>query len=250
MKYIEAKKENGVIIDNKLCQIVERLDYDFSKFSISKYNVLSISLRAKYFDSIVETFIRNNNKPVIVTLGCGLDTRKYRIHDNEYAIFYEIDLPNVIKLRQELIPALKNDIYISKSIFDKSWMNMILNNHSNSNILFIMEGILMYLDENDVCKLFQQIAQRFNNSELHFDAASLWKAKHFYYDDIETNIRIKLKYGFDNDLEPETWANNIKHSKTIFLLDIDKKKWGFIGIIFRKMPKFYYSYRILSYTIN
>ena len=42
MKYIEAKKKNGVIFDQRSIDIVETIDYDFSKFNPTKNNINSI----------------------------------------------------------------------------------------------------------------------------------------------------------------------------------------------------------------
>ncbi|HPA35204.1 MAG TPA: hypothetical protein PLA16_02485, partial [Chitinophagales bacterium] len=43
LKYIEAKKANGIISDEKLCEIFNKIDYDFSKFNTNRYNILYLS---------------------------------------------------------------------------------------------------------------------------------------------------------------------------------------------------------------
>ena len=250
MKYIEAKKKNGVIFDQRSIDIVETIDYDFSKFNPTKNNINSIVLRAKYFDEKVSLFIQKNKNPIIVTLGCGLDTRKYRIKNSEKAIFYEIYFPNVINLRTKLIPPQKNDNYLGQSILDNDWINTLAKKHNNAQFIFIIEGVLMYLHESEVKKIIQNIAEYFPNCEIHFDASNTWLTKNFIFYDNASKTQIKFKWGFDDDKEIEKWSNNIKHIATALLLNQEKIKWGLKGIIMRRIPIFKTAYRMLHYNIN
>lgn len=41
---------------------------------------------------------------MVVNIGCGLDTRYQRIKEKKNAVFYELDLPEVMALRERLLP--------------------------------------------------------------------------------------------------------------------------------------------------
>lgn len=52
----------------------------------------------------------------MVNVGCGLDTRYQRVGNDGKAVFYELDLPEVIAIRRRLIPEPENDCYLSASV--------------------------------------------------------------------------------------------------------------------------------------
>ena len=51
-------------------------------------------------------------------------------------------------------------------------MDELLERYPGHCFAFIMEGVLMYLQEPDIEGLFRNLAQRFPGGELHFDAVS------------------------------------------------------------------------------
>lgn len=58
-----------------------------------------------------------------MNVGCGLDTRYQRIEEHDKAIFYEMDLPEVIDLRRDLLPEPAGDHYIAGSLLETQWMD-------------------------------------------------------------------------------------------------------------------------------
>ena len=73
-------------------------------------SALGCVVRSRYYDQRVESFIRLNARPVVVNVGCGLDTRFQRIAERRNAVFYELDLPEVMAIREKLLPAPAGDI--------------------------------------------------------------------------------------------------------------------------------------------
>jgi hypothetical protein len=60
-----------------------------------------ITIRAKKYDSIANDFISKNKGCLVVNLGCGFDTRYWRI-DNRKCVYFDLDLPELIKIKKEL----------------------------------------------------------------------------------------------------------------------------------------------------
>jgi len=58
---------------------------------------------------------------------------------------------------------------ISSSVLDFSWIDEVTKD-GNSNFIIVMEGLLMYLQEEDVKELLGEISRRFTNSQLVADA--------------------------------------------------------------------------------
>jgi O-methyltransferase involved in polyketide biosynthesis len=93
----ETEKNNPILCDTYAKNIVERIDYDFSQFEegpVAEHQDVW-AIRAYNFGSIVEAFIENNSRAVIVNIGSGLDTTFHRV-DEGTVLWINIDLPDVV----------------------------------------------------------------------------------------------------------------------------------------------------------
>lgn len=78
MRCSETKKKNAIIEDITACGLVNRIDYDFSKF-MKGISSVGGALRVRFFDNVVKAFIREKENPIVVIVGCELDTRYQRL---------------------------------------------------------------------------------------------------------------------------------------------------------------------------
>ena len=108
----------------------------------------------------------------MVSIGCGLDSRFQRISNHNQATFYELDLPEVINLREKLFPASAKDLTIKGSMLKTDWMDMLRQKHPHGRFLFLAEGVMMYFNEEQVKSVIQNLAQRFPGCEIYFDFIS------------------------------------------------------------------------------
>ncbi|MEZ4716111.1 MAG: class I SAM-dependent methyltransferase [Caldilineaceae bacterium] len=100
---------------------------------------------------------------MLVNLGCGLDTRFQRLDDGVLELT-DLDLPTVIALKRALLPEEDRYRMIASSILDFAWMDLIP--ARGRRILFLAEGVFMYLPESDVRNLVLTLQQRFPGCEL------------------------------------------------------------------------------------
>lgn len=135
--------------------------------------------RAKVFDDITNRFIAETPKCTVINLGCGFDTRFWRIaHEN--CRYIEIDLPEVIVLKREILKDQLSYELIGCSVLDYAWIDQVTKKGSG-HFLLLAEGLFPYLPGPDVKQLFQRLAQRFNRSQLILDIIpekyiwGLWK---------------------------------------------------------------------------
>lgn len=68
-----------------------------------------IAMRARKYDFIINDFISRNSPCTVINLGCGFDTRYWRI-DSSKCKYIELDLPEVIQIKKEI---LKNILVMS-----------------------------------------------------------------------------------------------------------------------------------------
>ena len=109
-----TKQNSPLIRDQKALEIISRIDYDFSDFERRfpfRNNLLNV-VRAKHFDDKIRSFIITHPRASIINIGAGLDTTLYRI-DNGSIQWYDLDLPNVIAIQEQLLPTTDKITYIS-----------------------------------------------------------------------------------------------------------------------------------------
>ena len=84
---------------------------------------------------------------------------------NEAVTWYDLDLPEVIALRRQLIAESDRCRFIACSVFEASWVEAV-SVHATRPFLFLAEGVFPYFEEAQVKRLFLTLMQRFPGAEL------------------------------------------------------------------------------------
>lgn len=161
--------------------IIDGIDYDFEKFSVDYGSRIGVRLRTLYFKNVIQSFININEDAVIVLLGCGLDPQSRRIADRRNAIFYAVDLPDVIAMRERLLPDVPFERNLPESALDERWMAELSGKHKGQPFLFVAEGLLMYFTQEQVDSLFDNLQKHFPGSQFYLERVShmvIRKQKH------------------------------------------------------------------------
>lgn len=170
MRALESQRPNGLIRDPVACAMVERIDYDFSRFKMDAEDQAGACLRLRQFDRFTQAFLKVHPNGVVVHIGCGLDTRFDRV-DNGQVTWYDLDLPPVMALRRKLIPETSRSRFIARSALDLAWLDEV-RAHVGRPYLFMAEGVFMYFEEADMRRLVLALRERFPGAELVFDICS------------------------------------------------------------------------------
>jgi len=236
-KSVETKKKNPLITDEIACNLIEKIDYDFSKYKNKKASSVGVALRASHFDKVLTEFLESHQNPIVVLVGCGLDARFQRIGGiSEKAIFYELDIEEVINVRKQLIPATEREIHIPASMFTTDWMDMISEQHPNGDFIFIIEGVLMYFGKEENRLFFTELAKRFTGAELHFDMLNKWMSTRSKIHDTVSKTNATFKSGIDDEKEIEKWHPKLKHQRTYFFNEF--KGWQRMGFVLSTLMRF------------
>ncbi len=167
--YIRAKdamSKNPVVNDIMAAEMVQKIDHDFSKFDKGWMSYYGVLARAKTMDDQARKFIIKNPDCVIVSVGCGLDTRFSRV-DNGKIQWYNLDFPEVIEQRKLFFEENDRVKDIAKSALDPTWTVDVKTN--GKKVLIISEGMLMYLKEKEVKKFLEILTNGFDRLEGQFD---------------------------------------------------------------------------------
>ena len=235
----ESKKKNPILKDPMAEFLLGRLESISSPEE--KADLLGrlpsgltnhIAIRARKYDSIADDFISRNPSCTVVNLGCGLDTRYWRLKSRECR-YIELDLPEVISLKRELLGREISYERIGCSVLDSSWIDSVVFD-GNKNFLLLAEGLFMYLPKKEVVGLFKAFSGRFLDSRVVFEAVSEAYTRGFLKKLVEFKFRNELgvdagssyNFGLKNSFEIETYGSGIKVvDEWCYLEDPDVRPW-------------------------
>ncbi len=167
----ESQRADAIMRDEQAASMIQRIDYDFSKFHIRQHDETLIVIRNREFDRFVCDFLLANPDGKVVHIGCGLDTRFTRV-DNGKVEWYDLDMPAVIELRHELLADTCPRYHmIAGSVFEDSWLEAVSWDEPRP-VLFVAEGVLPYFPENQVRTLVRTLGTCFSPAEMVFDGTT------------------------------------------------------------------------------
>ena len=169
--------------DEEAMRICGMLDYDFAakakkmNSSVGLFGALEVAQRQYDLAWEVRDYLTNHPNASVVNLGCGLDDT-FRKCDNEKCHGFNIDMPDVINVRNELLPEGKREENIPCDLNDFSWMEKISETNPVENgAVFFASGVFYYFKTEEVKKLVCKMAEKFPGSVLVFDSCNQRGAK-------------------------------------------------------------------------
>ncbi|MCR4937355.1 MAG: class I SAM-dependent methyltransferase [Lachnospiraceae bacterium] len=160
-------------------RICSLLDYDFAEkgkkmeSGMGLFGALEVAQRQYDIACEVKDYLKVHPNAAVVNLGCGLDDT-FRKCDNGTCKGYNIDMPDVIKVRNELLPEKDREKNLGYDLNDERWMDEI---DAGEGAIFYATGVFYYFKTEDVKALFCRLAERFSGAVLVFDACNRRGAK-------------------------------------------------------------------------
>ena len=102
---------------------------------------------------------------VVLILGCGLDTRAYRINPPPSVHWINLDFPEVIELRRKLFSDHGSYQMVGGSLAGTAWLEVI---PRDGPLRTIGDGAFEYPSEEQVRRLLRRLTDRFDWSEIVF----------------------------------------------------------------------------------
>ncbi|MCG6498545.1 class I SAM-dependent methyltransferase [Kitasatospora sp. A2-31] len=167
----EARRPDSVFHDPKAVELVERIDYPFAdRFGTSGLQAQLQALRVGCFDREVADFLAREPRGTVVCLGEGLETQFWRV-DNGRARWLTVDLPELVALRERLLPPGPRQRCLAADATTLGWAEEVDRDHG---VLVTAQGLLMYLPPMQVRALIAGCAERFPGGSLVMDAVPRW----------------------------------------------------------------------------
>ena len=157
------------VFAERLC---ERLDYDFSELEKKKksfvyqFGALEAAMRQLDIMWEIKNYLAKHPKATVVNLGCGLDETG-KACDNGICSIVNIDFPDVISVREQLISAYDREKNIACDLNDYSWMDKV---DGSNGVIFFAAGVFHYFKTEEVKSLALELSKRFPGGCLVFDS--------------------------------------------------------------------------------
>ncbi|WP_410658460.1 class I SAM-dependent methyltransferase [Amycolatopsis sp. lyj-112] len=167
---LDARSERPILGDTAADEAVKQIDYDFASLGVDGQLGLTVALRAKPMDDWAASFLREHPDATVVQLGCGMDSRVYRLDPPPSVRWFDVDYPEVVDLRGRIYPARDGYRTIGSSVTDFAWIDDI---PADKPGLVIAEGLTMYLRPSEGEELLRRLIAHFpQGGEMVFDTFS------------------------------------------------------------------------------
>ena len=160
--------------DETARRLVSAVDYDFSTLEqksrslMQRFGFLEVAMRQNDLAYEVRDYLKTHPTAAVVNLGCGLDSTG-RTCDNGSCRIYNLDFPDVIAVRNELLPAGEREENIPCDLNDPSWFENI---DASGGAVFFAAGVFYYFLKEQVKELVEAMADAFPGGVLAFDTAN------------------------------------------------------------------------------
>ena len=160
--------------DETAVRLIDEIDYDFSETEkksrslMQRFGSLEVAMRQNDLAFEVLDYLKGHPNAAVVNLGCGLDSTG-KACDNGSCEIYNLDFPDVIAVRDELLPAGDREQNIPCDLNDTAWFSKI---NATGGAIFFASGVFYYFLTEQVKVLVQSMADAFPGGVLVFDAAN------------------------------------------------------------------------------
>src|SRR5690625_26922 len=247
-KAIDYRSKNTILNDHTANDIVEKAGIDFTSHKRAGSRILAV--RAKQYDEWAKAFITKNKSAVVLHLGCGLDARITRVEPPPSVSWFDVDYPEVIRLRKEFYQETSEYKMMAASITTPNWLAAI---PGDKPVLIIAEGVFEYLSEEEVAILLRRLTDHFSQGQIAFDVMNS-SAKHSGDKNLEktTHATGVLRWAVDKLDEVDKLNPRLKRVEVVPLLKsvfIKELPFAFRFILYllRLFPKKRNAMRLLRY---
>ncbi len=207
------------VFAERLC---ERLDYDFSELEkknnsfLYEFGALEAAMRQLDMIWEIKAYLKKYPKATVVNLGCGLDETG-KACDNGLCNIVNIDFPDVISVRKQLICEQDREKNVACDLRDYSWMAEV---DGSNGVIFFAAGVFHYFKKNEVKSLVSELSKRYSGGCLVFDSVGKLGLKLMMSKTLK-NMGISDVEGLfyvNNPKKELDWSNKIKVTSKDYML--------------------------------
>jgi O-methyltransferase involved in polyketide biosynthesis len=223
---LEQRQAEPLVRDPLAAALVERIDYDWGRIKLTGHDLVGTVVRLREFDRFTRDFLDKNPTATVVHIGCGLDTRFQRVAERNGKVrWFDLDLPDVIALRRQLLPESERNHYLAGSVFEPAWMDAV-DAPDAGPFLFLSEAVLVYFEETRVKELLLALQRRFPGAELVTDGATPLMARIDNLHLIAARSAARIRWGLKDPRDVESWSPGIRLLESFYYFDRPEPRMG------------------------
>ncbi|HTP11506.1 MAG TPA: class I SAM-dependent methyltransferase [Anaerolineae bacterium] len=171
----QSQWQNPILRDPWAEEAMRHIDYDMSQSlkGVSAWSMWKdigptiIATRAATFDLLTSRYLADHPEATVLHVGCGMDSRVFRVDPPASVQWFDVDYADVIDLRRQLFPERGAAYHlIGAPLADLHWLGEVPRDRPG---LFIAEGVLHYVSETEVKALLNAVVAHFPGGQLIFD---------------------------------------------------------------------------------
>jgi O-methyltransferase involved in polyketide biosynthesis len=215
---VESRKPDGLLTDPRAEEMVESLDYDFSRFE-GVPSLVGATLRTLLFDHWVRDFLQQHPDGTVVELGTGLNTRYERV-GNGKAHWFDVDLPDVIELRRAFFADEERRRMVAASVLDEVWVPLV--QQAPGPYFFAAEAVLPYLTEPGVRQVLHRLTSSFPGSLLALDTTGPGMVDTQDSHDALGKVTARMQWSCADPAELQQWKSGLRLMESYLLTALPK----------------------------
>jgi len=179
---VQSQWKDPILRDPWAEEAMRHIDYDISRTltGVSSWGIWNrigptiVATRAATFDLLTNRYLADHPDATVLQVGCGMDSRVFRIDPPAAVQWFDVDYPDVIDLRRQLFPERSSYHLVGAPLSDLRWLDEVPRDRPG---LLLAEGVLHYLTETEVKALLNAVAAHFPSGQMIFDACNTFIVK-------------------------------------------------------------------------
>ncbi len=180
---MQSQWKHPILRDPWAEEAMRHIDYDMAEHykgvgSWSMWKDIGctiIATRAATFDMLTKQYLADHPDATVLHVGCGMDSRVFRVDPPPTVQWFDVDYPDVIELRRRLFPERDSSYHlVGARLDDLRWLDQVPHDRPG---LLVAEGVLHYLSEAEVKALLNAVVAHFPGGQMIFDICNTFIVK-------------------------------------------------------------------------
>jgi len=189
-----VSKKNIILKDYAAELIWEKEGFVLRGKSKSKWLAYNMAMRARVFDEWTDSVLENNKDALVLHIGCGLDNRCKRVRQ-PYKCWIDCDFSEVIEARRNYFKETDN---YHMQVLNAAEPLQIRGLPENDVAIVILEGVSMYLSDEQVYGLFKALKEKYKYLHVLMDIYTEFGAKASKYKNPVNEVGVTNLFGRDD----------------------------------------------------
>ncbi|MFG6195186.1 class I SAM-dependent methyltransferase [Nonomuraea sp. JJY05] len=170
---LDNRLPHPVLGDRMADEIVREVGYDYGRLRIPSSSALYIAHRARKLDEIAQRFLTRHPGAIGLDLGAGLDSRALRIAPPPTAEWHDVDFPEVVEARRQLLPDGARPHDLAADVTDPACLDGL---PSHRTAVIVADGLIAFLFLEELIALVNRLVGHFPTGEIAFNGYSRFAA--------------------------------------------------------------------------